>query len=230
MTSPIVCSAGNWCPPPLYCSNPTKPASLPDCTSDQLAGEEQICPEYHKCPEGSVMPTICPQGEYNENGTFGNIDCLECPGGVGICQNGQFTKDCLQGHYCTNGTAFPCPAGTFSTSITLTSKDECTICEAGKYCPEKATLSPLNCDAGFICLPGSLTNRPEALKNSPEMNEVKGYRCPEGNYCESGAVSETQCPPGTYRELDRGESVADCSFCPTGKYCEIGTSTSYVDQ
>ena len=92
----------------------------------------------------------------------------------------------------------------------------------------KISLGPeiSNTDVGFVCLEGSLTNRPDAEKDSPEMQEVKGYRCPVGHFCLAGVTLEEKCPAGTYREIDRGQSVADCAFCQTGKYCEEGTNSS----
>ena len=59
-----------------------------------------------------------------------------------------------------------------------------------KFCVSLFTGYSLPCDAGFICLTGS---------NLPNPTDgIKGYICPSGHYCLSGAVTETLCDIGTY--------------------------------
>ena len=44
---------------------------------------------------------------------------------------------CPEGFYCPNGTALDwkaCPAGTYSSVTGLAKADDCTPCDAGKYC------------------------------------------------------------------------------------------------
>ena len=98
----------------------------------------------------------------------------------------------------------------------------------------------LECDAGFICLRGADSPRPEVLiaqyhylsieikwyyllvllKHHAEQSDrynrglsqdgVKGKKCPPGNYCLQGALSATPCPAGTFNPYEGGEEV--CSL------------------
>ncbi|KAH3750587.1 hypothetical protein DPMN_185114 [Dreissena polymorpha] len=47
-------------------------------------------------------------------------------------------QPCAQGHYCPEMTTapdqYPCPAGTFTTSSSLSDASQCTNCTAGYYC------------------------------------------------------------------------------------------------
>ena len=221
LTIPAPCPDGSWCPPPNYCATTT---AAPACPGGYIDGASISCTQYHYCNDRTVYPIPCPHGEYLEDGVTGQTECLECPTTGGICTDGQYTDDCIQGHYCFDGTPFPCPAGTFTTSTDLTAIDQCDDCPEGQYCEESGTINPVNCAAGFVCLTNSLTPVPDATKDTTRANEVRGYRCPPGAFCISGVTeaSVSLCSEGTYRTLEQGESESDCFLCPTGKYCEEG--------
>jgi hypothetical protein len=87
---------------------------------------------------------MCPQGEYLPAGDIDNTECLPCPtstGTTGQCIDGQFTEDCLPGYYCQDGSAYPCPAGTYTDSDNLVDVSGCTPCDAGRYCDESGMTS-----------------------------------------------------------------------------------------
>ena len=109
------------------------------------------------------------------------------------------TSPCPEGYYCPLGSSSP------------------TKCPAGHYCigTRLSTFSGI-CEAGYICLAGSNTPRPEFLKTA---NNANGYICPKGHYCEQGATSEKPCTAGTYLNRIGAKSSADCINCPAGWYC-----------
>lgn len=53
----------------------------------------------------------------------------------GPLECGAFSR-CEKGHYCTNGVKFPCPAGSFGSSLEETSHLCSGPCPAGFFCPE----------------------------------------------------------------------------------------------
>lgn len=48
------------------------------------------------------------------------------------------------------------------------------------------------CDNGYICLEGATSKTPTSISID------RGYPCPVGFYCPSGATIEIPCAPGTY--------------------------------
>jgi hypothetical protein len=67
-----------------------------------------------------------------------------------------------------------------------------------------------DCEAGYICLEGATYKEPFSI------DLHNGYPCPIGHYCESGAVIERPCPPGTYNPA---EKAAACIPCPATYIC-----------
>lgn len=53
--------------------------------------------------------------------------------------------------------------------------------------------------------------------------------CPTGHYCPASASSTTQCPAGTFNNVEKATDVADCTACLPGKYCTIGSSAPTGD-
>ena len=180
-----VCSAGYIC----YQGSgiPTPDGSNPSI------GEP--CPEGFYCLEGATSPTACREGLFNIfAGGRSADDCSVCPPGR-VCRNGsQVAEFCPRGFFCMNGTAFPCPPGTYSSALRAEDISFCLPCEPGFLCPEEATV------------------------------EYEQNPCPVGHYCEEGQFTLVACPPGTHRNETMGKNVTDCFICPAGLYCpENGT-------
>ena len=177
-----VCSAGYIC----YQGSgvPTPDGSNP------VIGEP--CPEGFYCIEGSSSPTACSEGLFNVfPGGMSPDDCTICPQGR-VCRNGsQLAEVCPRGFFCMNGSAFPCPPGTYSSELKAEDVSFCLPCEPGFLCSEEATV---------------------AYDQTP---------CPVGQYCESGSFAPIACPSGTHRNETAGRNVTDCFPCPAGFYCAV---------
>ena len=65
--------------------------------------------------------------------------------------------------------------------------------------------------SGYFCYSGSNSSTPNL--------DSDGDECPTGQYCPSGSVQPTACPPGTYNPTTRRESVDQCTNCTAGYYC-----------
>ena len=66
---------------------------------------------------------------------------------------------CPMGYYCPNGTEYAqqhaCPAGTYNPDTMLEAENECTQCDAGKFCAGVAnTVVDGDCTEGFWCILG----------------------------------------------------------------------------
>ena len=174
------------------------------------------CDEGYYCPAGSTSKTACPAGTYNEvsgQGIPDIINCLPCKAGtacddvpvkssvVSGVANDNSASACQAGYYCPMGTLapdqFPCPAGTYSDSTSLTAADECTPCDSGFYC-----------DYGFT------------------SNIMNQYPCRNGYYCPEGSLAETPCPSGFYNDQIKKSDISDCLNCPAGYYCDIATNVN----
>ncbi|CBY12491.1 unnamed protein product [Oikopleura dioica] len=243
MTEPNECDAGFFCPNLGFCEGKTGVGEKCDPRfQDSGAITKEVgykCPPHHFCPAGSMEPNLCTDGTYTpkypDTGSTGNTACLNCPDS-GICNFGQYTEKCVVGSYCQNGTAIPCPAGTFNIIDDATAIDECEPCPNNKFCGDSGTSILKPCKAGYVCIAGSTfgarVEDPEAEKNSPEADEIHGYRCPKGHYCGNGTVSapEVVCPDGFYRDTDLGASIDDCKSCPSSQYCTGGSVQGECDE
>ncbi|GKT33090.1 hypothetical protein ADUPG1_007102, partial [Aduncisulcus paluster] len=209
------CQAGCYCPSPISVS--------PDI------GSSTQCP--YSAPAGSYAASgystylECPIGTYTSD--VGQASCQSCPAGK-KCPNtntgaaGIDPEDCGDGYYCEAGTGTigkECPAGTCSSSTTLTDVSECTSCPAGRYCPDSAmscddvnTDDIYKCDEGYICLGGKSISDP--------------VLCPTGHYCESGTTAETECPVGTYQPKEGTSLESECLACTPGFYCDTTGASS----
>ena len=158
------------------------------------------------------------------------------------------------GSYCPAGTEYadqyPCPAGTFTDSTSLTNSSQCTVCPQGyyctiggnstdkvlcprgKYCPEGSGYSHnYSCSAGTYSW--SLGNYqqsqcgscPGGFYCSRGASYVSGW-CSQGHYCPSGSAlpDAYACAAGTYNTYYNSSSSADCISCIQGYYCLAGAS------
>ena len=153
------------------------------------------CPPGHYCASGTVDPIMCQNSTIRAD-THGvsKDDCGLCPGGY-ICYPGNpVPVPCYKGYYCeVNKPEVACPAGTYQPNWSMDSKDSCS-----------------NCPPGFLCLDVGTSNYTQ-------------YPCPPGHHCPEKALSAVDCPSGTYRGINRGRDVDDCSICPRGYSCGNAT-------
>lgn len=89
------CTAGSSddtsCPKGKYCDRSMLGTAGTDCLEgyycDELQTENpspdgKTCPRGQYCPVGSINPTNCPIGTYNnKKGASASTDCLDCPKG-----------------------------------------------------------------------------------------------------------------------------------------------------
>lgn len=217
------------CTPGFVCPNyaTTVPSQL--CAAGYVcrggnAVESELCPVGSYCPAGSASPASCSAGTYQN--VTGQSTCATCPASF-YCGAGFIVPAvCPQGYFCPVGTrfasAFPCPAGTFSSATGLPAAAECAPCSSGSFCASTGLTAPTGlCSAGYVC-----TAR--ATVASPTDN-VTGYACPTGAYCTAGSSIETSCPPGTFNNATRGVSLAAaCRPCTPGFTCpDAGTVSPF---
>ncbi|XP_019363984.1 PREDICTED: multiple epidermal growth factor-like domains protein 11 [Gavialis gangeticus] len=261
--SPIPCPPGSYmpqthgkecyeCPEGKYCVPGQEPQSCP---------KGYYCPrgtglDWWPCPRGTYSP---------EQGLESSAGCRLCDGGkfcshrnatnvAGECWEGFYcTKGsdrpnphtrfqgqagpCPPGHYCPRGTAVPepCPVGTFSTRIKLSSEAHCSPCLPGHYCNSTGLLVPTGqCAEGFYCTLGS------TLPAVPAMDKTGGP-CPTGYFCPRGTATPLPCPAGSYNPSERQASCLPCTKgffclknssslerneCPAGHFCPLGTASA----
>ena len=210
------CSAGYYCPGGLEVGQ-AHPTPF-----------EYLCPSGYFCPAGAVAPLHCPAGSYSDQA--GAEACTACLAGfycnrfehvaVAGCPepftNYTVPTACPAGHYCPTGTARgddnPCPVGTYSPDMGLTTAESCVACPAGQYCGSPGLTAPTGpCNASYYCLNSSTTPQP--------LTGEFGGPCPVGHYCPSGTGYPVPCPAGTYNPNTHGSSEGNCQPCSAGYFC-----------
>nr|XP_057935999.1 SCO-spondin isoform X4 [Doryrhamphus excisus] len=199
-----LCSAGSYCP---------------------SSNTSLLCPPGSMCPPGSHRPVPCLPGTYQNEP--GQAECVTCPAGF-YCAGSMDDDDdrkkpgiqtptlCPQGNYCPpgsqSGVAFPCPAGTFSRQMGLSSEWGCEPCPPGTYCASSGLTAPTGlCSPGYFCAHRSVTAQPQG--------DPTGGHCPAGSYCPRGSGSRVPCPAGTFSSVEGATSVEECLLCLPGHYC-----------
>ena len=212
----------------------------------------ETCPEGSFCISGVSNAETCPLGTYSNSTSLENVDaCTPCDAGkfcnsrgltepVDFCSAGWYCpvgsnssqpygRKCPVGYYCGIGSPdpLPCPAGTYSNILGISSVGECTNCTEGSYCEGVGNSEPDGlCSAGWYCPPGS---------SSPTQFEASA-----GHFALSGSSSQSACETGTYQPHKRSSSCIQCPvgyycnetglssyetrICPRGHYCPLGTS------
>ena len=155
---------------------------------------------------------------------------VTCPAGTYSPPHSDRCFDCRAGHYCPN-------------EATTQVAYEAALCEGGKTCGSKTTVST-TCPEGYFCKEGAwraeecpvgtfasaagysqlsqctaapvgkYTDLRASLAIQVTDNECEfGHRCPEGAH--SGF--QEACPAGYYQD-ERGQG--SCKTCPAGRYCD----------
>lgn len=243
-----VCPAAHYCPAGSQSAIPCPPGTYSDGTSKTQVSDCQPCPSGSACPSGTGgnnAPLACAVGHYCPAGTphphtfacppgtysgatnaVAASDCVSCPVGK-YCVGGQatVTGDCSSGHYCPLGTnssrKFPCPAGTYTASTSLTSANQCDPCPQGAYC-EIASVAPVLCPAGTFA--SSQNSESPGLYGGAGVSSFPAcVTCTAGYKCSiAGTITPDPCPAGKYSDAGSDE----CSDCPAGYYCGAGSTPS----
>ena len=197
---------------------------------------------------GSTVDSVkCPEGTFNDHTNATSLDdCLPCPVGH-YCDHpsgntwaveDQKPAKCPAGHYCMLGTpkrdTYPCPKGTDGTGLIMaTTAMNCTVCEAGFYCPEgtgDTGITKRTCPTGHFC-PAGTGGENDADNHIPEcpsgtyLDETGKSRvedclkCTAGSFCVQGSDQPATCPPGTFSNDDGITSENECEKCPAGYKC-----------
>lgn len=193
------------CPGGKYCRNgdvtgPCQPGFFCPGGQGRPDPPEFVCPLGRYCPEGSSLPSVCPNGTVRvEEGGASPDDCTSCPRGF-ICDAVSTEgRPCPPGYYCPERQEqIACPIGTFTELEASWLLSNCSDCASGSLCDVKGI--------------GNLTN----------------HLCPLGHYCPKGTDGSTQnpieCPEGTFRDVKGAASVDECHPCLSGNNCpEPGT-------
>ncbi|OMJ93310.1 hypothetical protein SteCoe_3776 [Stentor coeruleus] len=233
------CSANHYCP-----TGSTVEVSCPTGKFNKLKGGKSVndcsdCSPGYYCPEGSTSMIDCPAGSYCPQGYQEPVSCpvrtynaktlqdsenscLVCPGGY-MCtekETADYTNyECNKiGAYCVVGAqvATPCPPGTYSSSTTAASIDDCLPCEEGYQCPGGSDLM-LPCLEGTYCPKGSAYAKLCEIGYYCPPKSKKSYRCPKGYYC----------PKYEYKDLpnyvERLDLYYDTTYYNTSKYIQCPT-------
>ena len=182
--------------------------------NDSTGGE---CPVGSFCPSGSSAPIPCSNGTYTD--TTKSAACLVCPAGK-FCSTGKSADPCLPGHYCPEGTKNDlrkCPAGTYAPFGNLSRIDQCTQCDAGKYCQHPGASDVTgSCAPGYYCRSGVDVREPSGGHSGD------GGICPTGSKCPEGSGEPINCPAGEYSDT---LGQAACTPCEKGFYCYANSSS-----
>ncbi len=196
------CNAG------FYCLHGSKVANPSNVTSS--GGP---CPIGHYCLNGTAYPLGCKAGTYNNQ--TGQSACQSCCSGFYCPENStSCALQCLPGRYCPTGTRYPdeymCPSGTYNSFYKKMTVDDCTPCDAGKYCPTTGLTKPYaDCASGWYCRRGAWSARPISIGNLTCSgnstlnastcfcpNSTTGGQCPPGTYCPGGSYEPEMCTAG----------------------------------
>lgn len=204
-----ICPLGYYCDPSTFDSE--QPCS-PGTFSDKLGSSSCFsCPSGFVCPsEATIVPTICPAGQYCAEGSIAAVDCPL--GTFRPSTGGSALSSCLS-----------CPAGKYCELEGLTAPTG--DCDAGYICVSGAsTATPSDgvypnsngpCSPGYYCLSGA---------TSPSICPAGTYRSDYGGTDE--ASSCLACPAGRICMSPGEISDLGSSPCSAGYYCELGVSVT----
>lgn len=222
-----VCTAGYYCEITYQSKNAGDDASLcigedyTNCPIGSTSATQYDCPYGSYCQSGTIIPTPCPIGTYQNVLNAQSIDsCTACTAGQYCYSRGLAspTLPCEGGYYCEAGsdekTATECPAGSYCPPGAATH----TLCAPGTYQPNDVQQSCIPCPIGFYCLTSGLT--------VPTV-------CPAGYYCDHTNVVDYEdypCPEGSFSYLEGLTSVNDCLQCPYGRFCGLNADGGPITQ
>ncbi|XP_076833089.1 uncharacterized protein LOC143478045 [Brachyhypopomus gauderio] len=265
-SAPLICPEGYYCPNDTLPDRPVPCPKGTYSNSQGLSSADEClaCPSGYFCAShGLVQPSgpcasgfLCfvraavPNPSDNSTGTL-------CPPGA-YCQRGVKTGDCSPGYYCDWGSSSPeqilcpagffcpagtyqpiaCGAGTFSSVMGNSVKENCEPCPPGYCCQGDGVVEPDPCPQGFYCPLGTVMGTefpcPQGtVRPLPgAFSEEDCLPCPSGMFCASPGLSEPTglcqdgfyCPPGAISPNATGQTMESVSnnICPPGHYCPVG--------
>jgi hypothetical protein len=172
-----------------------------------------VCPYDAYCPQGSLMPLLCPAGFFAPLNSWSLSHCTismqpPCRPGYFVPFDSSSCNACPAGCYCPDGPsvlACPLPATNFSSSPLSTSASQCVwgLCTSSSCPPNTQGPGPclLQCraNAGYYYTPGTGAS---AL-------------CPPfAYYCPTGSVVPLPCPPTVTSCPQLGQYPTQPSLCP----------------
>lgn len=242
------CDAGYYCSEGAYTSQPSGPPT------------GGLCPRGGYCIVGSKEPEPCLPGTFNNfTGGKSTDDCVPCtpgyycfgsnnPSPTGFCDAGYFCNgsasvatqyEAPAGTYTFAGASspIPCPQGSYNP---FTVQSNCTLCEAGFYCPALGLTEKTTCPEGSYCPEGSVVPTPcppGTFSNQPNLKESSQcLDCPAGKYCDRSGLTEPAgdcakghyCTGGTTRSNPVTSPGDDQNgdLCDPGRYCPNGTTNA----
>lgn len=112
------------------------------------------------------------------------------------------------GYRALNGqTNVACLAGTYRSGFY---GDECRACPAGRFCADKG-MSEVDT---YLCAGGSLCR--SSSSSASYEDSASNFACPQGYYCQAGALHPMRCADGFYTS-NTGNTL--CAACPADYYC-----------
>ena len=244
---------GSWAGCPHHC--PAGFDGSPTTSSSYECGGP--CQPGFVCPEASAAPVACPVGTFLPflrgvglsdcvpcaRGTFsptvGQASCQPCAAGSFSSEKGALACElCDAGGYCEEpgaGSASvfkPCPPGSWSGTIGLSTSEGCHKCGPGLFQPLTGAASSDACKA---CPLGTANDAPGAAicpmckagMLQARLGKKSCDTCTHvslGVYCPSeGTSMPTPCPGGTYSNASGLYSEVQCSSVDAGYYASTGS-------
>ena len=218
------CAAGHYCKLGNVKARPSEGITFVAGVGD-VGGD--ICPPGSFCITGSVVPALCPAGQFaTQPGR--EMGCDACPAGFTCAQGATdftdtvFSAPCPAGHYCPVGTAdgaaIPCPETTFRNSTGGHDVGDCSVCPPGEFCQGEGNILPDGvCAGGYFCTGGS---------NSSTATNGAGGACQQGEFCPAGISQPIPCPGGQVCAGALRSSATPDGPCDAGYFCSGGSWTA----
>jgi len=143
------------------------------------------------CPVGIAIPVPVPAG-------YASIASTDPITGMSL-RTGQY--ECAAGVYCTGGTSFACPLGTYSSAVRAMSSGTCTQCPRGQVGTSFQAPTPTTCTT---CPPGSTASPDGSLCLWRRANtDMTGGTCLAGAFSMPSLGRDCVGLPRTVYEVNR---------------------------
>ena len=220
------CTAGSYCAEGAAAALPCEGGSYSSSTSLTRTEECTLTDQGHYASTGSTQQTLCSPGTFAPNVSMGA--CVKCAAGTFQDEEGKLTcKPCTAGSYCAEGAAaaLPCNEGSYSSSTSLTSAEECTLTDQGYYAPAGSTQQKL-CSPGTFAPTRSMgaCDKCAAGTFQDEEGKLTCKLCTAGSYCAEGAAAALPCKEGSYSSSTNFTSAEECELTDQGHYASTGST------
>lgn len=150
------------------------------CPDASISSKQYECgPVKYYCPEGSASAILASEGYYTTTLHTYEDDNIEDPK---LDNFHSVQYPCDEGYYCIDGEKFPCPAGTYGNTKSLTN-DTCSgLCPIGYYCPIR-TIQPIPCPSGtYTDIEGASECKDKCNNNQGTVPGSNSTQCVYINY------------------------------------------------